>query len=157
MGELIIPEGQLFYTKKLNQLRVGTGKTFELSLILMDFNNLSLTIETLQTQYAEILERVIILEQAPTDGTCICTDAQTLQGYPAAHFAPADHKHCITDIDCLQNALDGKANSDHLHNLTDITGLIDDETSKISLELLPDTIEIIDCADAYGNPITKLS
>ena len=51
-------------------------------------------------------------------------------------YAPIDHSHEITDIDGLEDALNGKVDPDHTHTIDDVEGLQAALDSKASIDLI---------------------
>lgn len=52
-------------------------------------------------------------------------NASQLDGHPASYFAPADHTHTQDQVDGLTGALNGKANTNHTHTVSQITDMPD--------------------------------
>ena len=73
---------------------------------------------------------------AYSSGSAGSVDWDNIQNKPDFDniYAPIDHGHEITDIDGLEDALNGKVDPDHTHTIDDIDGLQDALDGKASID-----------------------
>lgn len=50
-------------------------------------------------------------------------------------FATAEHEHSISDIKNLEVNLNNKAENNHIHEITDVTGLREDLDAKTTVQI----------------------